>query len=99
MLPGQTHPVQYHKKKEETFHILFGEFQVNLDGKKIICKVGDVVTIKSKVNHSFSTLKGGIIEEISSTHFINDSFYLDKTITNNINRKTSISFWRNFPVT
>jgi len=25
VLPGQTHPEQYHKKKEETFHILFGQ--------------------------------------------------------------------------
>lgn len=94
MLSGQFHPVQYHKKKEETFHFLYGEFDVILDKKKFKCKPGDVITVEPGIKHSFSTKTGGILEEISSTHFINDSFYVDKKITNNKNRKTFVTFWK-----
>ena len=94
MLPGQFHPIQYHKKKEETFHFLFGEFNVILNKKNLKYKPGNVLTVKPGVKHSFSTKTGGILEEISSTHFINDSFYEDKKITNNKNRKTIITYWR-----
>jgi len=95
MLPKQFHPTQYHQKKEETFHILYGKFIVTLDGKKIIYQPGDVLTINPGVRHSFTTVSGGILEEISSTHFVNDSFYVDKKIDMNKNRKTFVSYWRN----
>lgn len=94
MLPGQFHPVQYHKKKEETFHFLYGEFKVILDKKTFKCKVGDLITVRPHVKHSFFTKTGGIFEEISSTHFVNDSFYEDKKIASNQNRKTFINYWR-----
>jgi len=94
MLPGQHHPIQYHKKKEETFLIAYGVFTITLDGKKQIYKRGDVITVKPGVRHSFYTKTGGVFEEISSTHFLNDSFYQDKIINNNKHRKTFISFWR-----
>ncbi len=93
MLPGQFHPIQYHKKKEETFDFIFGEFEVTLDKKRIKCIPGDVITVKPGVRHSFSTKTGGIFEEISSTHFVNDSFYEDKKISSNINRKTYVTYW------
>lgn len=94
VLPGQNHPTQYHKKKEETFHILYGNFSVNLDGKKYLYLPGDVITIKPATKHSFSAKNGGILEEISTTHFLNDSFYIDKKIGLNKNRKTYVTFWR-----
>ncbi|MCA9371636.1 N-acetylneuraminate synthase family protein [Candidatus Woesebacteria bacterium] len=93
MLPKQLHPIQYHKKKEETFHVLYGNFHVILDGKKKIYKPGDLVTIERGVHHSFVAPKGGIIEEISSTHFKQDSFYEDDTINKNKDRKTYLKHW------
>lgn len=93
MLPGQEHPMQYHKKKEETFNILYGEFSVTLNGKKSLYKPGDVVTIERNVKHKFSTRTGGILEEISSTHYVNDSYYTDESIMKNPNRKTFITYW------
>jgi len=95
MLPGQFHPTQFHKKKEETFHVLYGKFNVSLNGKKHIYNLGEVITIKPGVKHNFSPVEGGILEEISSTHFVDDSFYVDKKITQNKNRKTFVSFWKN----
>jgi N-acetylneuraminate synthase len=34
-----------------------------------------------------------VIEEISSTHFKEDSFYTDETIMKNKNRKTVLTYW------
>lgn len=95
VMPNQTHPAHLHKKKEETFHILYGELIVNLDGKKALHKAGDVITVERGVLHSFSSKNGGIFEEVSTTHYKDDSFYLDSKIVNNKNRKTYLTYWVN----
>jgi sialic acid synthase SpsE/D-lyxose ketol-isomerase len=92
-LPNQHHPEQYHLKKEETFHVLFGEVHLYLNGKKRICLPGDVVNVEPGVRHAFTSPSGSIIEEISSTHFKDDSFYTDESITLNKNRKTLLTYW------
>ena len=93
ILPGQSHPEQYHKQKEETFHILFGEISLKLDGKLRTCIPGDVITILPKVHHAFSSKCGAVIEEISTTHYNNDSFYSDPAIMENKQRKTLLTYW------
>lgn len=92
-LPGQFHPEQYHKQKEETFHVLWGEVQLELDGKQQICRRGDVVTVLPGVRHAFRSNTGAIIEEISSTHIKDDSYYTDPEIAKNVNRKTQLTYW------
>lgn len=94
-LPGQLHPEQLHRRKEETFHILFGEIEISLDGKLQQCKEGDVINIEPGVRHAFSTRTGAVIEEISSTHFADDSFYTDEAINLNRDRKTRLMYWLN----
>ena len=37
--------------------------------------------------------EGCVIEEVSSTHYVDDSYYTDETITENENRKTIINYW------
>ena len=93
VMQGQKHPEQYHQQKEETFHILHGTVHLELDGVIQTCAPGDVVTVSPGVRHAFTSPDGAIIEEISSTHFQNDSFYIDPAISENRNRKTIISFW------
>jgi sialic acid synthase SpsE/D-lyxose ketol-isomerase len=92
-LPAQHHPEQYHLQKEETFHVLFGELHLYLNGEKRICKPGDVVNVEPGVRHAFTSPLGSIIEEISSTHFKDDSFYTDESIMLNKNRKTFLTYW------
>ncbi len=92
-LPGQSHPEQYHEQKEETFHVLAGEVHLTLDGEMQVCRPGDVVTIEPGVRHGFSSPAGSVIEEISSTHFVNDSFYTDDAINRNHDRKTLLTYW------
>ncbi|MBF0194797.1 MAG: N-acetylneuraminate synthase family protein [Magnetococcales bacterium] len=95
VLPGQSHPEQYHKQKEETFHVLHGTLDVTLDGVSKKCYPGDVVTVEKGVRHAFGCEGGVVLEEISSNHSKDDSFYTDPEINNNPNRKTFVSFWLN----
>jgi len=92
-LPGQKHPEQYHKKKEETFVVLYGDVDLYLNEKLHALKKGDVVTIEPEVRHEFATRNGCVIEEVSSTHYTNDSYYTDLEIQSNNNRKTFITHW------
>ena len=93
-LPGQSHPEQYHKKKEETFVVLHGNVKLYLDDKLQLLHKGDVVTIEPEVRHKFESDEGCIIEEVSSTHYKDDSYYTDLMIAQNQNRKTFIPYWR-----
>src|SRR5260221_366201 len=93
LFPKQIHPVHYHKKKEETFHILYGEFTITLNGAKKYLKAGDVLTIESGVKHGFTTKLGGILEEISTTSLASDSYYVDNKINENKYRKTRLTNW------
>lgn len=93
LLPGQAHPEQFHKKKEETFHVLWGEGSISLNGEHHPMKPGDVIVISPGTKHSFSSTTGVIIEEISSTHNSDDSFYTDPLIHANKSRKTYLTHW------
>ena len=97
LLKKQIHPEQYHKKKQETFFMLFGKIRLQLKDKKIKKTIylseGDLFTIKPGVIHKFNCLskQGAVIEELSTTHAKADSFYVDDNITKNKFRKTFIS--------
>ena len=90
MLPGQKHPAQFHKTKEESFFILYGKIKLLLGKEKHYLKTGDLKTIKKGQIHFFSTKKGAIIEELSTTSIKSDSYYLDKKIVENKDRKSFI---------
>lgn len=92
-LPNQAHPEQYHRQKEETFHVLHGQVHLRLNGELRICTPGDVVTVEPGVRHAFMSPTGAVMEEISSTHFSNDSFYTDEAIHLNKDRKTILTYW------
>lgn len=93
VFPGQTHPAHTHKQKEETFHVLSGEIAFELDGKKQDVKAGEVMVVERGVKHKFYSKDGAILEEISTTHYRDDSFYDDASIMNNTNRKTALTYW------
>jgi sialic acid synthase SpsE/quercetin dioxygenase-like cupin family protein len=93
MLPGQTHPEQYHRLKEETFVVLHGEMDLKLNGVSSVVKAGDVITVERGVLHEFFTKSGVVFEEISSTHHTTDSYYTDSSIEANKDRKTRLSYW------
>ena len=52
-----------------------------------------MITIAPGVRHAFHSATGAVFEEISSTHYTNDSFYTDEEIDRNASRKTHLSYW------
>ena len=90
-VPNQFHPYHYHKLKEETFQVLWGELLLNLEGENHILKPGDQIVVGQGKKHSFTTKTGVIFEEISTTHHGNDSFYDDtKVYSDKSFRKTKL---------
>lgn len=75
VLPGQAHPVHMHKKKEETFTVIYGTLDVVCDGEKKSVSRGQSVVVERGVNHSFVSETGCVFEEISTTHYVDDSYY------------------------
>src|SRR3989338_1876882 len=93
VFPEQKHPPHAHKQKEETFHVLYGNVIFELDGVKQEAGAGDIVVLEKGVKHSFRSENGVIFEEISTTHYKDDSFYEDEEIVKNKNRKTALTYW------
>jgi N-acetylneuraminate synthase len=95
MLPRQKHPYHFHLKKEETFQLLHGDLEVELDGKRHRLQPGDIVMVLPEQWHKFHTLHGAIFEEVSTTHFNDDSFYEDERIARlpREKRKSQIFNW------
>ncbi|SFB12037.1 N-acetylneuraminate synthase family protein [Selenomonas ruminantium] len=78
VLPNQDHPFHSHRKKEETFTVLYGEMDVVCDGVHRQVHKGESMTVERGVKHKFSSKAGCVFEEISTTHYKNDSFYDEK---------------------
>jgi len=95
-LPRQKHPYHYHKQKEETFQLLYGDLEVVLEGHKSKLEPGGLFLVKPNQWHKFHTLDGAIIEEVSTTHYNDDSFYEDVRIDRipREKRKTQIVNWK-----
>ena len=68
-LPGQGHPFHYHKRKEETFQVLWGNMELNIDGRIKTLLPGDTALVLPGTWHKFRTETGFIAEEISTTHY------------------------------
>jgi N-acetylneuraminate synthase len=94
-LPRQKHPYHFHKKKEETFQLLAGDVEVVKDGHRNALRPGDTLLVQPNEWHKFHTLEGCVFEEISSTHYNNDSFYEDPSIArmDRDQRKTKVDNW------
>lgn len=80
---GQFHPVHYHKVKDESFHVLAGTVEMDVEGKKKMLYPGDTLWMPRGVWHGFRTDTGVVFEEISTTSLETqgDSYYIDKRIS------------------
>lgn len=100
-LAGQMHPWHFHKRKEETFLVLWGELEVEVDNRQKTLRPGDTLLVLPGVWHRFWTKTGCVFEEISTTAFADDSVYRDEAINNlsSKQRKTSVDHWGRFQLT
>jgi sialic acid synthase SpsE/mannose-6-phosphate isomerase-like protein (cupin superfamily) len=100
MLPGQHHPSHFHKKKEESFQVMYGMLEVEVDGRRRTLYPGDIQLVPQGIWHNFWSDTGAIFEEISSTHYNDDSYYEDKDINKKQRheRKTVVSNWGRYQI-
>jgi sialic acid synthase SpsE/mannose-6-phosphate isomerase-like protein (cupin superfamily) len=98
--PGQHHPCHYHKRKEETFQVLWGQLEVRIEGRPRTLYPGDTLLVQQGVWHEFWTERGVIFEEISTTHYDDDSYYEDKAINAmpHASRKTLVNHWGRYQI-
>jgi sialic acid synthase SpsE/mannose-6-phosphate isomerase-like protein (cupin superfamily) len=95
VLPRQKHPYHYHKRKEETFQLLYGDLTVEINGEQTVLQPGETALIAPGAWHKFHSLDGAIFEEVSTTHYNNDSYYEDQRIARlpREQRKTELPNW------
>lgn len=80
MLPGQNYPSHYHRIKRESFYVLFGDLEVNIENTKNSLGPGEMLHVERGQGHSFRTNHGVVFEEISTMYVPNDSVYMDDLI-------------------
>ena len=95
VLPNQKHPMHFHKAKEETFQVLNGILTLATGSNTFDISAGSIFTIMPGEKHAFTSEKGCIFEEISTTHIKDDSYYCDPLIaaTDVMQRKTILKEW------
>jgi sialic acid synthase SpsE/quercetin dioxygenase-like cupin family protein len=93
LIPNQTHPEHLHIRKKESFQVLDGELYLSINGVENRYKAGDIVTIPENKKHSFRTVNGVVFEEVSTTHYKDDSLYSDAEINRLKKRKTNLKDW------
>jgi N-acetylneuraminate synthase len=95
LLPSQSHPLHHHDKKEETFRLLWGDVEIELNGEKIALTPGDSQLVQRGDVHGFTSVGGAIVQEISTTHIVGDSKYEDPRIRelDPMQRKTILESW------
>ena len=73
--------------------MLAGEFRIELDGQEHILKKGDILPVEREVRHIIRAAQDGVLEEVSTTHYPDDSYYDDESIMTVKNRRTNFSYW------
>ncbi len=98
-LPGQRHPMHYHRRKEETFQVLHGVLEMNVENRHRTLYPGDIQLVQQGVWHEFWSENGVILEEVSTRHYPNDSYYEDKSINEKgESRKTIVNQWGRYQI-
>jgi N-acetylneuraminate synthase len=94
VLKGQKNPAHYHKQKDETFFVLYGDISVIIDDHEPIkLHEGEILRIPPGSVHEFWSEQGAIVEELSTKHVPSDSFYVDDAINKSEFRKSYINYW------
>lgn len=92
MLGGQSYPVHYHRIKDESYFILYGDLKVTIEDETSRLEKGDVINVPRRFMHSFSTERGCVFEEVSTAYLNNDSVYDDESIRN-IEKKEKVTVY------
>lgn len=77
---GQTCPRHHHDRKHETFFVLRGEVEMEVDGKKSRKRAGDVVRMPPGIDHAFTGRGDALLLEFSKACRPDDNIFADRAI-------------------
>jgi mannose-6-phosphate isomerase-like protein (cupin superfamily) len=80
MFAGQTCPMHHHRKKHETFFIVKGHVEMELDGSQLFLNMGDRLVVPQFKRHRFTALENSLILESSKPDLVDDSIFDDAFI-------------------
>jgi N-acetylneuraminate synthase len=80
MFAGQTCPLHHHRVKHETFYIVKGKVDMELDGRKYILEQGNTLIVNQFKKHQFTALEDCLILESSKPDLVDDSIFDDQKI-------------------
>lgn len=80
MIEGQSYPVHYHRIKDESYFMLYGDLEVTIEEETSRLEKGDLISVPRRFTHSFATEHGCVFEEVSTAYLNNDSVYEDESI-------------------
>ncbi|MDR3709113.1 MAG: D-lyxose/D-mannose family sugar isomerase [Capsulimonadaceae bacterium] len=75
LTPGQQCPMHYHKVKKETFFVLQGTVVVRTSNETVTLNPGDRYTLFPGTPHTFGSVAGAVIEEVSTHDENADSYF------------------------
>jgi ABC-type sugar transport system, auxiliary component len=81
MFNGQRCPLHYHNIKDETFFIVRGDVEMEVDGKTSVLHPGEVFKMAPGMNHTFRAVGGpALVLEVSLPSLQGDNIFADKRI-------------------
>jgi mannose-6-phosphate isomerase-like protein (cupin superfamily) len=80
MFAGQTCPMHHHRKKHETFFIVKGKVDMELNSNNHILEQGDRLIVDQFAKHKFTALEDSLILESSKPDLVDDSIFDDQKI-------------------
>ena len=79
-MPEQRHPSHMHQFKDETWTVLWGTLEAQVNGRMITLARGETVTIPANTWHSFRTQTGAVFEETQTKDIASDTQYEDPAL-------------------
>ncbi len=77
---GQECPLHFHKLRKETLSVLSGEAKLWVDGQTIMLIPGESFTVPPGALHTFDSLGGAVMEEVSTHDDVSDTYFKDPAI-------------------
>ena len=80
MFAGQKCPMHHHRVKHETFFIVKGRVEMELDRRLFVMEQGDTLVVDQNARHAFTALVDSLILECSKPDLVEDSVFEDERI-------------------
>ena len=80
LFAGQKCPMHHHRVKHETFFIVKGRVEMQMDGKTFVMEQGETLVVNQNAKHAFTALVDSLILECSKPDLVEDSIFEDEQI-------------------